>query len=222
MANRYRKTCDGILARIVGGKLAHADETEVDLQKGKGYVWVVANMEDVFYHVQAEPGGGLPAGLARGLQGRARHRLLQRLRSLDCPQQKCLVHLIRDFNADLKGNPYDEEFKALAAEFGKLLRSIVDTIDKHGLKKEHLQQHKPEVSRFFRDLEPRVYRSEVAAGLPGEVLQSRGQAVHVPGLRRGPLEQQSRRTRDQGVRILPAALRRHDEASRGYRTTWCC
>ena len=60
--------------------------------------------------------------------------------SLPCEQQKCLIHLIRDFNADLTSNPYDEEFKALAAEFGKLLRSIVDTIDKHGLKKRHLQQ----------------------------------------------------------------------------------
>jgi hypothetical protein len=53
-------------------------------------------------------------------------------------------------------------YKSLAVEFGQLLRSIVNTIDEHGLKKEHLQQHKAEVSQFFRDLESRVYRSEVA------------------------------------------------------------
>ena len=84
--------------------------------------------------------------------------------SLPCEQQKCLVHLIRDINDDLKGNPYDEEFKALAAEFAKLLRSIVDTIDKYGLKKRHLHKHKAEVDRFFRDLASRVYRSELADG----------------------------------------------------------
>src|SRR5438309_8357144 len=82
--------------------------------------------------------------------------------SLPCPQQKCLVHLIRDFNSDLTSHPYDEAFKALAAEFGTLLRSIVDTIDKYGLKKQHLHKHKSSVASFFRALESRVYGSELA------------------------------------------------------------
>jgi hypothetical protein len=73
-----------------------------------------------------------------------------------------MVHLIRDINDDLKCNPYDEEFKALAADFAKLLRSIVATIDKHGLKKRLLKKHKAEVARFFQDLAARVYRSELA------------------------------------------------------------
>jgi hypothetical protein len=49
MAYRYRKTWERILGRIVDGHLAHADETEVDLKRGKGYVWVLANLEDVVY-----------------------------------------------------------------------------------------------------------------------------------------------------------------------------
>ena len=94
--------------------------------------------------------------------------------SLPCEQQKCLVHLIRDINDDLMGNPYDEEFKALAAEFGKLLRSIVGTIDKYGLKKRHLHKHKAEVARFFRDLAARVYRSELAEGYQKRLLKNEG------------------------------------------------
>ena len=131
--------------------------------------------------------------------------------SLPCEQQKCIIHLIRDFNADLTSNPYDEEFKALAAEFGRLLRSIVDTIDKHGLTKRHLQQHKAGgLAVLPRSGGPRLpLRS--GQGLPDEVRQDRGQAVHIPGSRRGPLEQQSRRARGQGVRLLPQALRRHDK-----------
>jgi predicted RecB family nuclease len=49
MARRYRTTWSQILARIVAGQLIHADETHANLQKGKGYVWVLANMEDVVY-----------------------------------------------------------------------------------------------------------------------------------------------------------------------------
>lgn len=162
MASRYRKTCDRILDRIVSGNLAHADETEVDLQKEKGYVWVVANMADVLYLYKPSREAAFLQNLLRDFKGVLVSDFYSGYDSLPCPQQKCLIHLIRDFNADLMGNSYDEEFKALAGEFGKLLRSIVDTIDKHGLKKEHLQQHKTETLRFFRSLESRSYRSETA------------------------------------------------------------
>ena len=164
MANRYRKTYDRILVRIVAGHLTHADETEVDLQKEKGYVWVLANMEDVVYMYRPSREAAFLRDLLADFKGVLVSDFYSGYDSLPCEQQKCIIHLIRDFNADLTSNPYDEEFKALAAEFGRLLRCIVDTIDKHGLTKRHLQQHKPEVSRFFRDLEVRVYRSEVARG----------------------------------------------------------
>lgn len=162
MANRYRKTCDRILARIVGGRVAHGDETEVDLVRSKGYVWVVANMEDVLYLYKPSREAGFLRDLLADFNGVLVSDFYCGYDSLPCKQQKCLVHLIRDFNADLMSSPYDEEFKTLAAEFGRLLRVIVDTIDKHGLAKRHLQSHKDVVSRFFRDLEARVYRSELA------------------------------------------------------------
>ena len=94
--------------------------------------------------------------------------------SLPCEQQACLVHLIRDMNADLLSSPFDEEFKAIATEFGKLLRSIVGTIDKYGLKKRHLHKHKAEVARFFRDLADRVYRSELAEGYQKRLRKNEG------------------------------------------------
>ena len=174
MASRYRKTCDRILARIVCGSLTHADETEVDLQKEKGYVWVLANLEDVLYLYKPSREAAFLQELLKDFKGVLVSDFYSGYDSLGCPQQKCLVHLIRDFNADLMGNPYDEEFKALAGEFGKLLRSIVDTIDKHGLKKEHLQQHKPEVSQFFRSLEARSYRSEMANAYQARLTRNEG------------------------------------------------
>jgi hypothetical protein len=61
--------------------------------------------------------------------------------SLPCEQQKCLVHLVRDMNHDLLSSPFDDEFKSLVAEFGQLLRTIVATIDRYGLKKRHLTKH---------------------------------------------------------------------------------
>ena len=162
MARRYRQTLKGILARIVAGGLVHIDETEVKLHNSKGYVWVLASMEDVVYIYRPNRETDFLRDLLRDFKGVLVSDFYPGYESLPCEQQACLVHLIRDMNADLMGSPYDDEFKAIAAEFGKLLRSIVGTIDTYGLKKKHLHKHKSEVARFFRDLAARVYHSELA------------------------------------------------------------
>ena len=68
--------------------------------------------------------------------------------SLGCAQQKCLLHLMRDFNEDLQRNPYDDEFKEIAHHFAVLLRLIVETIDRFGLKRRHLHKHHKAAMRF--------------------------------------------------------------------------
>jgi hypothetical protein len=174
VANRYQATWKQILERIVGGGLVHADETHANLQRGKGYVWVLTNMEDVVCMYRPNREAAFLQDLLRGFRGVLVTDFFTGYDSLPCEQQKCLVHLTRDFNRDLMSNPYDEEFKALAGEFGKLLRSIVSTIDKYGLKKHHMHKHKAEVARFFRALESCVYRSELAEGYQKRLLKYEG------------------------------------------------
>ena len=55
-----------------------------------------------------------------------------------CPQQKCLIHLMRDINDDMHRYPYDEELKVIAQKYAAVLRIIVETVDRHGLKKTFL------------------------------------------------------------------------------------
>src|SRR5262245_18365570 len=49
--------------------------------------------------------------------------------SLDCAQQKCLIHLMRDMNQELLSNPFDQDLQSITGPFGTLLREIVATID---------------------------------------------------------------------------------------------
>ncbi|MEA2712424.1 MAG: hypothetical protein QOK27_385, partial [Gemmatimonadales bacterium] len=174
MARRYRQTLKGILARIIAGGLVHIDETEVKLRQSKGYVWVLASMEDVVYIYRPSREADFLHDLLRDFKGVLVSDFYPGYESLPCEQQACLVHLIRDMNADLMSSPYDDEFKAIAAEFGKLLRSIVGTIDKYGLMKKHLHKHKAEVARFFRDMEARVYRSELAESYQKRLIKNKG------------------------------------------------
>src|SRR5438270_11553512 len=63
---------------------------------------------------------GLPPEGPRG--GRGYKSTPEDGRSRPAPrQQKCLVHLLRDFNQDILANPWDEELKSLARVFGGLL-----------------------------------------------------------------------------------------------------
>ena len=91
--------------------------------------------------------------------------------SIDCPQQKCLIHLIRDMNQDLLDNPFDVELRTLTDPFGQLLREIVATIDKYGLKTRFLKRHEPAVAKYFQLVAAWSYRSEAAEGLRARLLK---------------------------------------------------
>jgi hypothetical protein len=52
--------------------------------------------------------------------------------SINCTQQKCLIHLIRDMNDDLLKNPFDEQLKKITSNFTSVMQNIVQTIDRLG------------------------------------------------------------------------------------------
>jgi len=135
---------------------------------------VLTSMEDVVFLYKPSRETGFLQDLLRDFKGVLLCDFYPGYESLSCEQQACLIHLIRDMNDDLMSKPFDEEFKALGGEFGKLLRSIVDTIDRYGLKKVHLHKHKVEVARFFNGLTARVYRSELAKGYQKRFAKNEG------------------------------------------------
>ena len=49
LARFYQPTYKGILQRLLAGSVIHVDETELKLKSSSGYVWVLANMEDVYF-----------------------------------------------------------------------------------------------------------------------------------------------------------------------------
>jgi predicted RecB family nuclease len=174
LARYYEGTYQQLLERIVAGGLIHADETEVHLKgKGKGYVWVFTSMEEVVFLYRKSREGGFLPDLLKGFRGVLVSDFYAVYDSLECAQQKCLIHLMRDFNHDVQASPWDEELKALASRFGELLRRIVATIDLYGLRKRHLGKHGRDVDGFFRVLAEQEYRSELAEGYRARLLKNR-------------------------------------------------
>jgi hypothetical protein len=76
-------------------------------------------------------------------------------------------------NQALLNNPYDEELQSITGPFGALLRAVVETVDKHGLKRRYLQRHNRDAQDFFRELSVRTFRSEVAELLQNRLMKNR-------------------------------------------------
>jgi predicted RecB family nuclease len=165
----YRRLLDNILA----GRVLLADETEVKLKTGKGFVWVFASLEEVVYMYRPTREGGFLREYLKDFHGVLVSDFYSAYDSMECPQQKCLIHLIRDINQDLLNNPFDEELRSITRPFGTLLRSIVSTVDQHGLKRRHLKRHEKEVASFFDRLGEQSCTSDAAEALRGRLLKGR-------------------------------------------------
>ncbi len=172
LSRYYAETYRQLLDKIVGGAIIHADETSVHLTRvGTGYVWVFTNMEEVVYMYRPSREGSFLHDLFQDFRGVLISDFYAAYDSLPCAQQKCMVHLIRDFNHDIQANPWDENLKALAASFGRLLRTIMTTVDRFGLRRRHLRKHWRDVERFYQAITGEAYHSEVAEGYRQRLLQ---------------------------------------------------
>jgi len=147
----YLETYNNILNNLLNGKLIHADETTIRTKNGKGYVWVFTNLEEVYYIFTETREGEKTKQLLADFKGVLVSDFYAVYDSIDSPQQKCHIHLIRDLNDEIKKNPFDEELISLAKGYKELLMPIIETIDKYGLKKYHLNKHNKFVDRFYRD-----------------------------------------------------------------------
>jgi len=52
-------------------------------------------------------------------------------------------------NADLRKNPFDQEYRSLIGQFSALLKEIVETIDRYGLKRRHLRKFQRRTDQFI-------------------------------------------------------------------------
>jgi predicted RecB family nuclease len=174
LSRYYEETYKRLLDKIVSGAFLHADESEVHVRRvGKGYVWVFTNLEEVVYLYRPSREGDFLHDLLKDFRGVLVSDFYTAYDSLNCPQQKCLIHLIRDLNQDIVGNPWDMDLKSLASAFGSLLSTIIATIDQYGLKQRHLGKHRRDVDRFFQTAAAVPLHSEVAEGYRKRLLKYR-------------------------------------------------
>ncbi|OGA43453.1 MAG: hypothetical protein A3G24_12640 [Betaproteobacteria bacterium RIFCSPLOWO2_12_FULL_62_13] len=164
-AKAYEESYNTLVKSLCSGRLLHADETKVSVKGKTAFVWVFANLEEVAYIYSETREGDLLHALLKDFTGVLVSDFYAAYDGVRCLQQKCLIHLIRDLNDDALKHPYDEELKQLAQAFAGLVRPMVGTVDRHGLKSHFLRKHRVSVDRFYRQLPAVALQSEAAVKL---------------------------------------------------------
>jgi predicted RecB family nuclease len=162
VAEYFKTGYEKILTDLLRGKLIHIDETTVNLQKDKGYVWVLASTEAVYFFYRTSREGSFLVDMLHRFKGVLVSDFYTAYDALDMPQQRCLIHLMRDINDDLLKHPFDEELKSIAGKFSSLLKEIVKAIDRYGLKKRHLNKFRARAERFCDWATKQPFKSDVA------------------------------------------------------------
>jgi predicted RecB family nuclease len=162
VARRYEPTNIAIITGLLRGPSLSIDETEVRLAKEKAHVWVFAGISGAYFEYRDSRNGQFLTERLKGFDGVLVSDFFTAYDSIECPQQKCLIHLIRDMNEDLKANPYDVELWVIVQAFATIVRSIIATVDRYGLTKCRLQKHKSAAMGFVEKFGKHQVSSEAA------------------------------------------------------------
>lgn len=167
-------TKNKILDRIIRGNLIHADETRANIKGHLAYVWVLTNLREVVYILAESREGEIVQELLKVFNGVLVSDFYAAYDAIECPQQKCLIHLMRDLNDEILNNQFDEEMKSIVTWFAGLLKPIIDTIDMRGLKKYCLKKYLVDVDRFYGFLDKSDFKSEASLKCKQRFEKNRG------------------------------------------------
>jgi hypothetical protein len=158
----YTETEKSITEHLLSSPYVHVDETKVNIKGSNWYVWVFTDEKHVLFTLKETREADFVHELLRNYQGVLISDFYPGYDAVECRQQKCWVHLIRDLNDDLQENPFDIEYEAFILEVRNLIVPIMETIQNHGLKRGHLRKFEQQVEVFYRKvIVDKKYKSDL-------------------------------------------------------------
>jgi len=148
-AEYYSRTESMLVKRLLESPFLHIDETRLSIQGVDHYVWVFTNGSHVIFRLTETREAGVVHELLARYKGVLVSDFYPGYDAVECRQQKCWVHLIRDMNEDLWKFPFDEELQKFVLEVKNLIVPIIEVIDRHGPNARHLSRFNKCVYGFY-------------------------------------------------------------------------
>ncbi len=161
-ARYYADTERLLIERILASPFVHVDETTINIRGVDHYVWVFTDGIHMIFRMTETREATIVHDFLSGYQGILISDFYPGYDSVQCRQQKCLVHLIRDLNEDLWKSPFDGEFEAFILEVKNLIVPMLEAVQTYGLKKRYLHTFSKQIDQFYeRVIMGRTYRSDL-------------------------------------------------------------
>lgn len=161
-ARAYAETEERCHQQLLTSPFVHVDETKISIQGVDQYAWVFTDGAHVLFRLTATRETAVVRDVLADYTGILVTDFYAGYDAINCRQQKCLVHLIRDLNEDLWRAPFDREFETFVRLVRDLMVPILEDVDRYGLKRRHLGKFLPRVERFYREtITGQTYRSEL-------------------------------------------------------------
>jgi len=162
LAEYYSITEKNIANSLLRSPFIHVDETPVSIRGFNWYVWVFTDgMHTIFKLTETRETTFVQEFLAQ-YQGVLITDFYAGYDSVQCTQQRCWVHLIRDLNDDLREHPFDKEYEAFVLKVRDLIVPIMEAVQEYGLKKRHLYRFMKQINNFYaRVIVDKQYKSDL-------------------------------------------------------------
>jgi len=162
LAKDYSCTETLLIKTILASPFIHADETGISIRGSRHYVWVITNGTHVVFQLTETRETTLLRKTLKGYEGVLISDFYPGFDSIECRQQKCLGHLIRDINDDLWKNPFNQEYESFVAAVRNFLVPLFEDVQRFGLKARFLKKHLKAVNRFYKqNIDGTQHRCEI-------------------------------------------------------------
>jgi predicted RecB family nuclease len=157
----YAETEQLLTRNILQSPFIHADETKVNIQGADQYVWVFTDGKHVMFKLTPTREADIVHKFLSGYTGTLISDFYPGYDSVQCKQQKCWVHLIREMNDDLWKSPFDAEFEEFVLKVRNLIVPILEAVEKHGLKTKKLGKFNTNITQFYANTISKTYKSDL-------------------------------------------------------------
>lgn len=124
----YEDTEQKIIQNMLTSPCIHADETSMNIKGENQYVWTFTDGNNVVFQLRASREATVAHEFLADYNGILISDFYPGYDAVQCQQQKCWVHLIRDLNDDLWSVPFNTEFEYFVLAVRNLIIPMMETI----------------------------------------------------------------------------------------------
>lgn len=148
--------------RLKKSRVIHADETRWPIKGIKWWVWLFSSDNEAVFLLCKNRDHKIPAEFLKDYRGTLVCDFYSAYEKIKCKQQKCIVHLLREFQKQLKNAPYDTELREMIKSFLDIIRPIIYELKEESPNYEWIKSKKGEIRLKIKQLIKKEYISKSA------------------------------------------------------------